>query len=362
MALYISNETALDPTENILFRRGRITRVNYADNLLDVVCDEDRFTRVPPFYACSKTGQHTVMAFALEDDVIVRFDKGFPTHVTGFYGSLWPCVPMPSFSIATDESVFSVSMFAETDFMESPGQLFDTRYQKISTDGCGVEMSRYINVTPPEDLSGVFAAVEQDGTTALFWYRDTEFYYDNKFIYRTYNEESKSDGAFNGTRSNILGTYINPDTKAGVMAYQVNTFTDWIPKVSGRVDFAFFVYSSSGFHEQVAGGYSIVTGSTSTAEGDGISSVSCVYSSLTETGHMLCLTSEISELSGFSADSSVNTVRFGDKRQEDYLCVFSESDTIRHRTLSFRTDSYGQMELPDGRYAYAEIGFYKKDR
>ncbi len=362
MTLYIPNETALDPAENINYRRGTVTGVNYADNLLNVICGNDRYADVPPFYACAKTGAHSVLAFSLEDEVIVRFSRGIPTHVTGFYGALWPCVPMPSFSIVTDDTVFSAAMSGGTDFMESPRQLFDSRYQKISTDGCEAVLSRYINVTPPEDLSGIFAAVEQDGSTAQFWYRDTKFYYDSSLIYSTYNEESKTTGAFNGTRSNILGTYINPDTKAGVMAYQVNTFTDWIPKVSGRVDFAFYIYSSSGFHEKTAGGYSIVTGSASPAQGDGISSVSCVYSSQEETGHILRIASDVSALSSFSADSGSNTVRFGDKTREDHLCVFAESDTLRHRPLSFRTNSYGQMELPDGRYAYAEVSFYKKDR
>lgn len=367
MAQYIRSINALDPTENISYRKGRVIRADYAENRLDVVCGDETFRRLPVFYHC--TGSENTdaygsvsggsLAFALEDEVLVRFYKGDADMVCGFYDKIWPCIPMPAMALATEEKIYARSLFQETDYTETARTLFEKRYAAITEKTCSVSLTTVSNAPLPADYHNRFIAVVTSGFDGTYYYRNTTVYFNGTPVYTTANYET-TGSVFNGTRSNIIAAFVHPVTNEGILVYQVNRFTDWVPKTSGRVDFSFHIYFSSGRHEETASGYSVVTGGISEASGTGITDAQGFYTDTADTGYAFCMNVTVENMMNFSAASGEQKPAYSNKSHSLVYTLFYGSDGGEINTARLEYDEWERLLMPDGEYGYAEIHFYKK--
>lgn len=368
MSQYINSNNALDPVENISYKKGRVVKADYLGNLLDVSCGGSIHKNLPVFYRCNGGENEDIhgstaggsFAFTLEDEVLVRFYNGRADRVCGFYGDLWPCIPMPAMAIASDTVIYSKNLFQNTEYAETDTELFLKRYTKISEKNCDTELSTYSNTSLPEDYQNRFIAVVMSGLSGDLYYRHTTVYFSGTSIYTTYNYETRSGGVFNGTRSNVIAAFVHPLTGDGVLVYQINTFTDWLPQVSGRVDFAFYIYCSSGYHELISTGYSIVSSEVSDANGTGISESSGFYTDTADTGYAFCMSASVENLMNFTAEAGEQLPTYSDKTQKLIFTLYYTEDGAVINISEMEYDSSEKLLMPDGEYRYAEINFYRK--
>lgn len=248
MAYRIKSISTLDPAEYIAYESGIITQVNSLNDTADVQTSSQTYNDVPVFYNCPEASavqrngalKNSSDAFCRGDEVIVRIYQGAKTHIIGFTGDLWLYIKVPAFVFAGGY-LFNES---EESFSPISSELFHTRYKEIQLETCSENFTTYIN-NDDADISEGFVSSQTHWTDSRY-NRDSKFYFNGELFYQTYNNETFT-GTFNGTRSNIIGSYVHPDSGWGVCIYQINTFYDWRPHISGRIKFDFFFT-----HQQVS--------------------------------------------------------------------------------------------------------------
>lgn len=349
-------KNAKEAADSISYRRGIVTGTDYNGGAVDVIADGVPAQSIPVVYDCGD-GSYGPFAFCIGDDVMVRYYNGYPQNVVGFYGNLWPCIPMPSYTMISDDKVYSRSLFQDTGYVRSSLALFGTRYSQIEKRTCAVNYELYIN-KPCPDMSDKFVILETDvGSDPS---RDVNMYYDGTFVYHTYN--ANPSDVFNGTRSNIIGAFINPYTKTGLLVYQVNTFTNWRPQVSGHVDFDFYLYASTGTHIRICGASCDVTGAVSAVSGECVSYAEGFRCDDEQLGRFMSCTLYKSKADTFTADQFTNTLNAGDRLSNTVLTEYISADGIKNVTETYSTDAAGMITYPDGSAGYPSRLFYKKIR
>lgn len=354
MTLSLNIKNAKEAADSVSYHRGKIIKPDFLSNIADVSVYGTEYLGLPVTYDCGD-GKNGAYAFTINDDVLVRSFNSTPQCVAGFYGDLWPCVPMPSQTYIIGDKAYSKSMFQETEYIQSNLTLFQQRYTQIYKKSCAVTPALYVN-QPQPDMTGRFVTLETDTYSPTA--RDVNVYYDGIKIYHTYNSDPLE--VFNGTRSNYLGTYQNPKTGAGIMVYQINTFTDWRPQISGHVDFDFYLYSSTGVSVRLCGASCNVTGEVSPATGECVNSVSGFYCDDDATGNIFHCVMRIAEAATFSADKYSNGVNSGGLLRDVTLSVSVTDSGAINVINTYTTDSDGNITYPDGSKGQPSDIYYKK--
>lgn len=309
----INEKTAADTLANTGFKEAIITKVNRTEDSADIICGNVSYSGVPIFYNCDCAGaiisngalEASSDAFASGDAVMVRFYNGAPSHIIGFTGPLWPCIAVPAF-------VFDSLIFSERyERFDSIDDRFYDRYTPLTLTDAEAEISTYIN-DANADISTGFVSFQTHWVDTEY-HRDTQFLFNGDTVYSTYNHET-TDNVFNGTRSNVFGAYIHPETGWGAAVYQINTFYDWKPRESGRVTFDFYLFTSIGGVSLLASAECDVNGYTSFATGEAVENVSFHYSSDPDSGGMLTGIFGIYEAGTFTSDGSTNQINIGDEQ------------------------------------------------
>ncbi|ADD69007.1 hypothetical protein Dacet_2245 [Denitrovibrio acetiphilus DSM 12809] len=342
MADKIANKNTFAPVDQIGYMQGKVLRVDFEKDLLDVEINGMTYKGIPSFYNCPASGDvrrdgsltGSSAAFTRGDDVVVRMFNKAPSHVTGFTADMWPCVKTPAF-IFTQTETYAYDIQTET-FSAPMPERFSDRYMGLDKKPCAAERTSYINDDNAQ-LSDGFVIIEQDWTDER-WNRDTRFYYGSELVYQTYNNETFNN-VFNGTRSNIFGTFIQPDTLWGCMVYQVNTFYDWKPSVSGRVTADYYIYSSAGLHTKIASAECIVSGQSSEADGEVVENVSCHSLYDQYAGEMLVVDISVFKADSFSSDGSTNKVESSDMNRRAFLLITEGTDEPDCKVFSIKNDS-----------------------
>lgn len=359
MADRTQSRTTAYPVKKIGYLKGSVRSVDRKKDTADVDCGGQIYRSVPVFYNCPAAGavlqsgplKNSARAFAKGDEVLVRTFDGKPSHVIGFTGDLWPCIKTPAYvygGYVLDENSTSFSM---------PGSsLFYERYKALAAEQCWAFFTTYINDENADTGTG-FVSVQKHWTDTEY-HRDTKCYMNGNFIFQTLNDET-FDHVFNGTRSNILGSFIHPDESGqGCLVYQVNTFYDWKPRTSGRVVFDFYLYITDGTHTKLATAECIVTGSVSPASGLAVKCGDFHAASDELTGRLLYGNVQITDAGSFSSDGSTNSISTGDSRSAHLL--FSTGDETEMLTVPLSSE--GVLSLPDGYVSPDDINIYIKNR
>ncbi|PLX65999.1 MAG: hypothetical protein C0602_12770 [Denitrovibrio sp.] len=295
----------LDVVENISYQEGVVTHVDYEKDTADFVSGGITYKEVPVFYnhPDAKKEQRngslngSSKAFCRGDEIIIRMFRNEPSHIIGFISSLWPCIKVPAFVFtganpyAYDEHTGGYEKIEST--------LFYERYKTLTLGTCYASFTTYVN-QQNADISTGFVSAQTHWTDSKY-HRESKFYYNGESIYNTYNNETFSN-VFNGTRSNILGAYTHPDNGWGALIYQVNTFYDWKPRVSGRVKFDFYIYTSTGTHTKLATAEADVTGASVQATGSIVYSPAIYKANDDFTGEIFAGSLKIYDACTFSSD------------------------------------------------------------
>jgi len=227
---------------------------------------------------------------------------------------------------------------------------------------CSITQGNYINQPVPADMTGQLYAVQEHRTTNVYS-RLTRMYYGYEFIYETYNEETFS-GVFNGTRSNIIGAYKDPVSGEAFVIYQINTFTDWLPRTSGRVDFDFYIYSSLGLHRKLATAYSEITGVSSPVYGECLNYYpNGFYFEDTQGTSIFACEFYTCAVSPFTASNNTNVVSPSATLQYiRFIHSWSPEGNDTALTI-YPCAEDGSIELPNGESLEAGVRLYcKKDK
>ncbi len=356
----IHSLNALDPTERISYAEGRVVKADHAADKVTVSVNGGTFSDLPIVYE-SADGRPSSYAFANNDAVVVRLYEGTPSHITGFKDRLWPFIPMPAEAYETGSGIMSAGLFTQTDFVRSDKTAFKEIYREMPQNDCAITQANYIDQPVPDDMTGQLYAVQEHRTTSVYS-RLTRMYYGDKFIYETYNEETFS-GVFNGTRSNIIGAYKDPVSGEAFVIYQINTFTDWLPRKSGRVDFDFHIYSSLGLHQKLASAYSDITGTASPVYGEciGYYPNGFYFEDTPDTSIFACEFYTCS-ISPFTASNNTNVVSPSTTLQYiRFIHSWSQEGNDTALTIYPCTED-GKIELPGGEYADTDLYLYSKKR
>ncbi len=356
----IYSQNALDPTERISYAAGHVVKADHAADKVTVSINGETYSDLPIVYE-SADGRPSSYAFANNDSVVVRLYEGVPSHIIGFNDRLWAFIPMPAEVYETSSGIMSAGFLMQTDYIRSDRTAFNTAYRQMPRNTCEITQTNYIDQPVPDNMTGQLYAVQEHRTTDVYS-RLTRMYYGDKFIYETYNEETFS-GVFNGTRSNIVGAYKDPISGETFVIYQINTFTDWLPRKSGRVDFNFYVYSSLGLHQKLASAYSVITGTSSPVYGEclnyypnGFYFEDVPGTSIFSCGFYICTVEPFTASNNtnvVSPSSILQYVRFthswAPEGQDTALTVLPCSED-------------GRVGLPNGEYAEPGINLYCKRR
>jgi hypothetical protein len=313
--------------------------VDHINSLITVDTDSGTY-KAEPFYNCPGIASH---AFAAGDEVIVRMYQGDATHVIGFTGDNWACFKTPAI-------VFDDGAYYDGEIIPSPTEELLDRYVQLDRYDCAGGYTFYKNNSAAA-TDDAFTAIETDWSDGM-WHRDTSFYYRDELVYHTYNYETYSH-IFNGTRSNVFGRFIHPESGVGCKVYQVNTFYDWAPETSGRVTFDCYLYSSSGVHTRISSAYCDVTGASTQAYGDIVTNVECTASSSEGGEHILTLRADIAQAGLFTSDGSTNILPNADELRKQYAVFITSGDTTENSLFALAAD--------DDQYN-AELGIYVKKR
>jgi hypothetical protein len=355
----IYSQNAMDPVENISYAEGIVTAVDYLANSLTVSVDSAEFSGLSIAYD-SAEGRPSTYAFSVNDRVAVRLYGGTPSHIIGFTDRLWPFIPMPAECLKYNNIIAAKSIFQDTPFVKAELNAFTGIYEQISKSYCGITAPTYINLPAPENTDGLLYSIQEHSSSGIYS-RRTRYYYEDKFIFETYNEETTSH-VFNGTRSNIIAAYRDPISNACFVIYQINTFTNWVPQTSGRVDFDFYIYSSLGMHQKITGGYSIVTGASSPSFGECIGySASGFYFSDGEGTAFVCGFYRRA-INPFTAPSGTNVVSAGEYLGYHRFMHTWQPEGFNTALSGYQCNENGQILLSDGIYADPAALLYKKKR
>jgi len=356
----IYSQNALDPTENISYAEGRVTKTNHTENTVEVAVSGAAYGDLPIVYE-SADGKPESYAFSVSDTVVVRLYKGVPSHIIGFKDRLWSFVPMPAEVYETDNFIMSSGLLHRTELIRSQKAAFNRAYEAMKKRTCAVSTPTYINEPAPDDTNGKIYSLQVHQTTNVYT-RLTRYYFGSEFIYETYNEETTS-GVFNGTRSNVITAHVDPISGAAFVIYQINTFTDWKPQTSGRVDFDFYLYSSLGTHEKIASAYTIVTGASSPVYGEciGYETTGFYCEDTAGTGFFIGGFYTCS-VNPFTAASGTNTVSTGAYIKYSRFIQSWAPDGYGTSVINYNCDENGNIELTDGLYVSPDGNIYKKKR
>ena len=291
---------------------------------------------LPVMYNCP-SGYSSSYAFATGDDVIIRIYKDEPSHLIGFRGDSWPCVRTPAIVFETEEP----HIYDTDSFTQHPKVFYD-RYKPLAEYECEVRHTHYVN-DPDAKPDDAFTAIETDWDDGR-WHRYTELYYGSELIYTTYNNETK-EHVFNGTRSNAFGSYINSYTGWGCMVYQINTFSEWKPRTSGRVTFDYYFYSSTGINTRIASAYADINSASAQTYGLVVDNVSCVTLSDIYAGNIM--KADITLCSGgmFTSDGTVNITEAGEEMKHTIYITTEGAEEPQTEIQSMNTD-----DMPDDKY------------
>lgn len=309
----IHSTSIKDPLRNIGYKTGIVLGTNREAVTATVLTGGDVLT-LPVVYNCP-AGYSSADAFAVGDDAVIRLYKGEPSHVVGFTRGSWPCVRTPALVFEAEEPY----TYDTEAFIQHPAKFYD-RYKPLTEYGCEVSHTHYINRSDAV-TNEAFTTIETDWYDGA-WNRYTEFYYGAELIYTTHNNETAAH-VFNGTRSNVFGRYINPRTGWACMIYQINTFTDWKPRTSGRVDFDYYLYTSTGINMPIASAYAEVNSASAQTYGLVISEASCAILLDSYAGNIM--KADITLCSGgmFTSDGSINTAE-ADEEMKHNICIITE--------------------------------------
>ncbi len=288
------------------------------------------------------------------------YKGGTPSHIIGFKDELWACIKTPALLFTAEGGADYALDIDETTFTKIDSPLFQTRYKTMPLRYDRVSITTYIN-DPNADISSGFVSNQVHWTDGT-WNRDTKVYFNGDLIYTTLNSETYSH-VFNGTRSNIISLCIHSETGwGGSMIYQVNTFHDWLPQKSGRVEFDFYLYTSTGTHEKIASAEVDVTSANDQATGKIVNNQIVLSGSDEHLGHMSLANIEVAEAGVFFSDGSTNYIGSGMKTDMIIMTTTQGTDNAVDKSITLQTNSFGQPLLPDGTPAdfYNEI--YVKSR
>lgn len=363
MSSKIMCRNTLDAVENIGFLKGEVLSVNYEHDTASLESNAQPYYDIPVFYNApiaenvqkNDSIKSSSKAFCRGDEVIARMYKGEPSHIIGFTGDLWPCVKVPAF---TFNQSYMYDEAADT-FTEITSPLFNTRYKTLTKDNCSKSFTTYIN-QPDADISTGFVSSQTHWTDSKY-HRESKFYYNGELIYTTYNNETFSH-YFNGTRSNILGSYIHPDSGWGALIYQVDTFYNWRPLSSGRVIFDYYLYTSTGTHTKLATAEADITGASVQASGMCVDSVNIYSSKDSFTGEILSGTLKIYEAGIFSSDGSTNILGKNDCKEMLLISLMNGAQSPEVKISKMPTNIYGAVKMPDGGYSDGSFEIYIKNR
>jgi len=354
----ITSVNAMYPAERIAYAKGRVIYSDYIENGIRVSVNGSEYT-LPAAYD-SADGKPSAYAFSTGDIVAVRTYEGLPTHIAGFEDRLWPFIPMPAEVNIEADRVFSSSLFQETPVIESDSTLFFQAYEKLPETECAIGFTSYVNVPAP-DMEGRLVSLQTHATGNVFS-RLSKFYYDGEYIYETYNEES-FDGVFNGTRSNIIAAYKDPSSGTAFVIYQINTYTEWLPRISGRVDFDFYIWSSKGHNQRICGGYSHVTEAVSEASGQCIGYETTGFCAEDSEGmSVLVCGFYICSIGSFSASAGNNFVDTGGYEQFMRFTMAAMPEGTYSADRIYECSESGHIRLGEGIYADPKNSIYRKKR
>lgn len=354
----ISSLNAMYPAERIAYARGRVLYSDYIENSIRVAVNGFEYT-LPAAYD-SADAKPSAYAFSTGDVVAVRTYEGLPTHIAGFEDRLWPFIPIPAEVSISADRVFSSSLFQETPLIESDRSMFLSAYEKLPEKECEIGFTSHVN-EPAPDMEGRLVSV-QTHTTGNVFSRLSKFYYNGEFIYETYNEETFG-GVFNGTRSNIIAAYKDAASGRAFVIYQINTYTDWLPYTSGRVDFDFFIWSSTGLSRRICGGYSDIAGVISPATGQCIGyDTTGFFAEDSEGMSVLVCGFYICKAESFSAPASNNFVDTGDYEQFLRFTAVSMPEGTYSADRAYGCNDSGDIRLGEGIYADPKNSIYRKKR
>jgi len=365
MSIYIESKNALDPAFYIGYQKGAVLKVNHAEDTADIEIDGKIHLGVPVFYNCAKSGsirkngalKNSSLAVTRGDEVIVRTDKGKPSHITGFTDGLWPCIKTPAYVFSNAQHRFLLDE-KTLGFSKIDADIFDKRYKPVSTGFMYNSVTTYIN-DPEPDISEGFCTVQTHWTDSRM-HRKTDVFFNGNKIYSTFNSET-SEGVFSGTRSNIFGVYIHPLTDWGCMVYQVNTFYGWMPQASGRVVFDFYMYTSTGTHTKLCSAQADISGEISAGTGEVLRLADVRYITGEDTGEMLTRRIQISEAGNFSSDGSTNYISPDSGIRTLYSLTEEGADKPYDSIFQLSTDS--SRNLTSGDESFADtFDIYVKDR
>lgn len=347
MTQRISNRTALEPVEHTGYTSGTIDSVDFENDTADILCGGELYTAVPVFYNCPEAGavqpngalRNSAAAFARGDEVLVRTHDSLPSHIAGFTGDLWPAVKTPAFVF---DSAYTYD-HRTSSLREIPSQLFFERYGRLDTTPCEVQFETYVN-QQPDDLSSGFKSVQQHNDYGGSHNRLSRFYCMGRLICTTYNSED-GNGIFNGTRANILGAFRNQETGWGCVIYQINTFTDWRPGISGNVRFDYHIYTSAGLRQKIASAQTDITGYESECTGETVSAPGFSAASNTAYGKMMPGSLVINKAGLFSSDGDSNLA--GSDGLKKTMCMNISEKTGGAAHDIFYINPAPHLEIPD---------------
>lgn len=356
----IYSQNALDPTWKISYAEGRVVKADHTADRITVSVNGETLSDLPIVYE-SADGRPSSYAFSNNDSVVVRLYEGVPSHIIGFKEGLWPFVPMPADTYETATGMMSSGLFTQTGYIRSEKTLFKEIYRLMPRNSCDITQTNYIDQPVPADMTGQLYAVQQHRTTNVYS-RLTRMYYGDELIYETYNEETFS-GVFNGTRSNIIGAYKDPVSEEAFVIYQINTFTDWLPRTSGRVDFDFYVYSSLGVHQKLASAYSTITGASSPVYGECFNYYANGFYSEDETDTSIFICGfYICSVAPFTASNNTNVVAPSSTLQYVRFIHSWSPEGYDTALTVIPCAEDGTIELSGGEYAEPDLNLYCKKR
>jgi len=356
----------LEAVELIDYKEATLLHADYENDLLTLNFERDTLRDIPVFYEADKTGsllhngsvKNASHAFARGDKVVLRIKDDEPDKVIGFPDKIWNCLKTPArIRLGRDNNHYAQYNKEGEQSHKIEIDLINKRYKKVASSNAHSRINTYIN-QPDVELSDGYDSVQEHGSTPLF-YRNSKIYFNRKLIYTTANTET-TNKCFNGTRSNAIGTFKHSSEGWGIFIYQINTFHDWIPKISGRVVSEFYLYTSTGTHKKLCSATTDITGAISPSYGFVATSSYCREATDAKHGSIMLCDIYIARAKNITSNGDTNHINSGNQTELLSVMITQGVDSPIEQQMIQDTNNNTETKAENGVNLHPGLDIYTK--